>query len=590
VHTRSHRAAKDAMTDTLAEPDRRFPDITTVASRLNSSRVVLGFWAAYVVVVLIGVVVVVGPANLGWDDSFVAGSTTSVQRVVPGDHIQLAYELWLWRDSLTSLSHFPWTDPYLYAASGVVSSQAFGWPLVLVTLPVDLAWGPIAAYNAVWYLSFVLCAVCTAPWMRSVGVRRWGAAVAGLAFAFAPFRLVQGTAHANAILAWLLPLLLLCLERALRGDARVARRWGWAAAAVQVSIAASGELHFAAFSVMVIVGYVLARLPRRDASRLRRLRAPAVAAVLGSAGFVLLEYVFIVAPSGESDRRSPDEAVYYSARIADFAHRVITINFERFVYPGIAIAIAAVVGAIVSLKSRRWRGFGLTMIVAIVGTALISIAPAYPALRSVYQAVPVMSFSRAPARIWILGALAAAALVGVAVDAVPRRGLRIALAVILTVAILADAPKRLYEALPATAEPYRELPAGSAILELPPFGPEWTHGAPYSLFVMQHPGPRLGGYYILVKSEANAARLRTEPLVTEPGDTCLWRDVIADYDIDYVAVHRDLLGTGEGLRWPADAEHIIGTLSSLDGFELASDVEGVAVFAVDPDRIACPAA
>jgi hypothetical protein len=549
-----------------------------------------GWPLLYAGLVLVAFVVVVGPSALAWNDAFIAWPVTFPASIAPGDHLQMSYYLWLWEHAVTTLDHLPWVDPFQFAAGGHAGAQPFGWPLVVVSLPVGLLFGPVAAYNAVVVAAFVAGAGATYALARRLGTSQAAAAVAGFAFAFAPFRLVQATAHVNALLAPLLPLLLYCAERALPGDDRSFRWAAWATVAVQVSIMASGELHLAIFSAALIAFYVAVRAPGAPAGRLRHLAVPGIALVAGTAVVAGLMYVFVLEPSVAAGGRTLEETATFAPRLGDVVTRdVAWLRFERYAYPGLVIAGLAVVGAVAAWRTsgRRLLGGGLVAL-AVVPLAL-ALAPGlegHPLVQDAYRAIPLLSFSRVPGRILIVTALALAVLAALAVDLIGRDKLRWALATVAMVAIVADAPDGLFDRNPAGLTAASQAPPGSTILDLPPFDPGDYAGSVYTFELTRSPGPRPGGYSPFVTPDARRAQATTVPLAELPVDPCRWQGVVKDFGIDHVAVHLDLYGDPPE-RWPADGEALAAALDATPGFTEVAQGGDVVLFAVDPAGLEC---
>ena len=261
------------------------PEVAGLRARLSG--LIDSKWglALYTLLVVVLMALAIGPSNLSWGNAFIArGLDVGEPWVVPGDHLQLAYNLWLWHDAITTFDHWPWIDPYLYGAAGGGMVNMFGWPLVLFSLPISLVWGPVAAYNSTVYASFPLAALFTAAWLRALNLSRLAAAAGGLAFAFAPFRILQSTGHANALLAWMFPMLLLCLEKAMRGPDEHARRWAYASVASLASIVLAGESHHSVFAALLTAVYLLIRLRSTPMERFRVLIVPAVVGVIVTGG------------------------------------------------------------------------------------------------------------------------------------------------------------------------------------------------------------------------------------------------------------------------------------------------------------------
>src|SRR4029078_4572554 len=84
-------------------------------------------------------------------------------------------------------------------------------------------------------------------WLHALDLGPWAAAIGGLAFAIAPYRLDQSTSgHLLGWAALFLPLALLGIERSrVASTPRRAHGWGALTAGALASIALSGQLHLA---------------------------------------------------------------------------------------------------------------------------------------------------------------------------------------------------------------------------------------------------------------------------------------------------------------------------------------------------------
>ena len=103
-----------------------------------------------------------------------------------------------------------------------------GWLYGLPYWPVERLFGVVVAWNSVVLLSYVLAGGATCWWLRSLGLQRGAALLGGLAFALAPYRVMQSTGHLLGMMAFLLPLALLGFERGRDGEVALAhaRRCG----------------------------------------------------------------------------------------------------------------------------------------------------------------------------------------------------------------------------------------------------------------------------------------------------------------------------------------------------------------------------
>lgn len=540
--------------------------------------------AGYAAATVVGLAIVFGPNNRVWDGGFMQ---TSFPGTSTGDHVQLTYYFWLWWHAITTWSHFPWVDPFQFAATGHITHQPFGWPLVLVSLPVHAVFGPLAAFNAVFYTSFFASAGATFLWVRRLGVARIAAAVAGFAFAFAPFRLVQRW-HINALLAFLMPLCLYFAERALRGPERRARAAGWGCAASFISLTASGEMHLVAYFTPVLILYVLARSRGVDRQRLIRLALPAAVGLLGAIVFLSLTYSVVHAPSRRAGVGISADGDRYAPRPADIVRR--GPPSERAVYPGAVTAVLAAIGAIVAYRRRELRGLGILLVVLVVGSYALAILPSTGELGlRLYMRLPVLSSIRVPGRIVIIAALALAGLAGLGVShlARPRRWMAGGLGIALMLLVLWDGAS-MTRNITADADDgslLHGVPRGASVLDLPPFDAGHFGGSRYMLQIIRKPGPRVGGYSVFATTAAHDAQQLTTGLTDSPIDECRWLDVSRKMKFEYIAVHQALFGPYP--QWLANGLGLIESLDASPAFARVSETDDVVVYEFTPARLRC---
>jgi hypothetical protein len=185
---------------------------------------------------------------------------------IQGDHLQFYYYLWLVRDRLGAGAS-PLRDPYQFAVDGPRPN------LPNVFLPAALAYLPLAVldprlgYNLLVLLSFPAAGLAAALLARRYGARPEAAALAGVVFACAPYRLgaLLG-GHPAGVAYALVPLALWGLEGALAGS-----RAGGAWCGIALLALAQMEPHFLYFAALGLPLYLLARvgLPAIDRAALR---------------------------------------------------------------------------------------------------------------------------------------------------------------------------------------------------------------------------------------------------------------------------------------------------------------------------------
>lgn len=539
---------------------------------------------SYPVLTLLGYVGLFGPSNRVWNGGYVQ----SFMNVSIGDHVQMTYYLWLWWHALTTFSHLPWLDAFQFAATRHVTYFTFGWPLVLVSIPVQAMFGPIAAYNAVFYLGFVAAATATYLWVRQLGLPPPAAAVAGFAFAFAPFRLSQ-LSHANSILSFLLPLSLYAAERALRGHERHARWAAWGCVACFVSLTASSEMHLVFFFAPVLALYILVRARSVPRERLARFVLPLVVLILGSALFLFFTYWLTFRPSMRAETGVGDRAARYAPELADIVRK--TSPAERTAYPGAVIALVATIGAVLGYRRRTDRQMVALLIELTVAAYVLALLPGLgtTGLR-LFRSIPVLALIDNPGRVVVVVALALAALAAFALRGLgdQRRGTQAVVAGLLMAAILMDSDyrARAVDAGPADPNLMPSVPAGASVLELPSYPGNHAAASRYQLQLTYTPGPRVGGYSALVTPEAYKVQRRTWALNDVPPDPCRWLDVSRSIKFDYVAVHAALFGKGKLLH-PGDGPGLIRAFSGMAGFERTTTVKDVVVFRFKRDELRC---
>ncbi|HSL21806.1 MAG TPA: hypothetical protein VK886_09730 [Vicinamibacterales bacterium] len=270
---------------------------------------------------------------------------------------------------------------------------------------------PIFAYNLLVLASFVLCG--TAAWAlasRLTGSRLAGV-IAGVVFAFAPYR-YEHFYHLEILWAFWIPVAFLALHRAVDlGTVRAGLHVGLAVIAQALAC-----LYYAVYLGIVLsfAGPLLVRW--RDAHRVRTvagLAAGAVAATL----FVFVYIQPLLSIRSELLPRVPADADGYSARAVSYLatperNRVYGRYLGPFgsgelrLFPG----IAAVVFAVGALRHARRQTFVYLVVfgVAIVG----SLGTNAPFFNLVRGASELVSMLRVPARFFAvalcaLGVLAA---------------------------------------------------------------------------------------------------------------------------------------------------------------------------------------
>ena len=141
-----------------------------------------------------------------------------------GDPLLNTWILW-WNTQAVPLTDAWWNAPQFRPVPGTLAFSEHLLGLAPATTPIILATGdPLLAYNVAFFLAFPLCALA-AHWLVFSMTRRHALGViAGLVFAFAPYRLPQ-IAHVQVLSAYWMPVALAALHRYFDQAEKRRTRW-----------------------------------------------------------------------------------------------------------------------------------------------------------------------------------------------------------------------------------------------------------------------------------------------------------------------------------------------------------------------------
>lgn len=129
-----------------------------------------------------------------------------------GDPLLNTWIMW-WNTQVVPLSEAWWNAPQFRPVPGALAFSEHLLGLTPITTPIILATGdPLLAYNVAFFLAFPLCALAAHALVFSIVRRHDLGAIAGIAFAFAPYRLPQ-IAHVQVLSAYWMPVVLAGLHR-----------------------------------------------------------------------------------------------------------------------------------------------------------------------------------------------------------------------------------------------------------------------------------------------------------------------------------------------------------------------------------------
>lgn len=456
------------------------------------------------------------PAVRHVDGHYLARPAAGHGEAAAGDHLQLGWAFWLVGHQLERRAS-PLTDPYSFRPEAEAPPNLQGWLYGLPYWPLSRAVGDVSAYNAVLLLSFLLAGGFTCWWLRSLGVARPAALVGGAVFCLMPYRVGQSTGHLLGLVAFLLPAMLLALER---------RRFGAAAVAV-AAVPLSGQLHLALGAIPLVLGYAFARVPRTDWWK---------AGVAAGAGVVTGSIVQQWAVAGSiGTGRSFAQVERYSAELSDFVTRDVGSGIEELVFLGWATPLLALVG----IAALRHRGLVAVLATATLVPGALALGANLPGYETLWRFVPGLDSTRVPERLMPIACLGLAALVAGSTELVTQchkrvRPFPVAAAIVVLVAVDLRVPVFGAVAADESSAAYAAMHGDGRLLELPVFRPDMHYGSAYLAYARQSPRERPQGYSTLAPPAANrlARELR--------GVSCGRRPIPASLGIRFVAVHRGL--------------------------------------------------
>ena len=390
-------------------------------------------------------------------------------RIAPdlGDPVRTAWEI-AW------VGHAMLHDP-----GNLFNSNAFyPHPLSLAFSDSLLGYGPTAffgsgtvaalvRYNLLFLFAWSLCFVSAYLLARELGCGRFGGAAAGVAFAYAPYRVTEA-GHLHVISSGGLPLALFLLLRGYRrakaaevDQAKTPTRSGlglivagWLVAAWQISLGFTLGLQFAylllVLAAVALVYWWRARRSSSEAAASADVAPTGVAAILSRrpalprrliavtlAGMAVVGLVTVyqarpylkVANDYPTAKRTLREVQTYSAGPAAFlaassenrvwgsatafARADVNSKNESVLFPGGLLLVLAIVGLCTGLYTRRLR-IGLAAGIVVSGVMALGMGltgAGYP-YRLLYDYAPGWDGVRVPDRVFTLTTLFLALLVG----------------------------------------------------------------------------------------------------------------------------------------------------------------------------------
>ena len=437
--------------------------------------------------------------------------------------------------------HAPWLDPYSFRPEASPQPNFPGWPFGFAFWPLDAAFGAVIAWNVMQLVLYTLAGLVACAWLRELGLPRSASLAGGLAFAIAPYRVVQSVGHLLGPIAILLPLSLWAFERALRGSG-----WWFIGSGIALaSIPLSGQVHFALGAVPFYLAYSAVRTRDRCACVHIHTRpwiiVGAAMSVIAAIGAGILVRQAVIVGSTQAGGRSLHQVSVYSPRWGDFVTRHLDHGrSEQFVYLGWVTPLLALAGLVVLFRARRF-GFAAVLALGAVVPALLALGTRLPLYSALWHAFPPFRFPRVPERLLPITALCIAALVAFAVAR--ARTHVVAIALVVLALLFVDLHVRVYGRSVADVHniAYARIAhaATGRLLELPVFDPGVHYGSVYLWYDTKVRRERPGGYSTTAPKAAKTISDRLQRLNCGDwsGDTAA---LLAKLGVRAVALHLGL--------------------------------------------------
>ncbi len=361
-------------------------------------------------------------------------------RIAPdlGDPVRTAWEIsWVGHAMLSNPLH-------------IFNSNAFyPHPLSLAFSDSLLGYGPagffgsgtvaaLVRYNLLFLFAWSLCFVGAYLLARELGLGRVGAAAAGAAFAYAPYRVTEA-GHLHVISSGGIPLALFLLVRGYRRSSRALVLAGWLVSAWQVSLGFTLGLQYAyLLLVLALVALVYWWRAGRPELPRRLLAVTCIGAVaLGAVTVYQARPYLQVAHDYPTAKRTIKEVKNYSAGpaallAASSENRVwggatagmrakVHSKNESVFFPGGVVLVLALIGLGAPQYPRRLR---IGLVVGIVVCSILALGwglsgSGYP-YRLLYDYAPGWDGVRVPGRVFTVATLFYALLAGAGAQLLAR--------------------------------------------------------------------------------------------------------------------------------------------------------------------------
>jgi len=413
-----------------------------------------------------------------------------------GDALQNYWNYW-WTARALAAGQNPYQTPLLYAPYGApLYLHTLNLFNGLVSIPLQLLFGLIPAYNLIVFLSLTLAGYFAYLLVTEISGSRRAGFIGGIIYAFGSYHMTHMFGHMNLLASEWLPAYILCLVRATGAGGR--RRTGYTLAAVgALLLLMLCDWQYILFAALFTLCYAPAR------SIARRALAPLiVAASIGTLWLILAAPLLLPtiaqARSGDTIAPTDGQVQQYGADLLDFIRPTQFAIFWRPLWRilgegalqpssagGVFLGFLPLLLAAIALwraPRRAWPWAGLALIFAVLALgpslAIGDVDRGVPLPYALVGQIPLLNIARVPNRLVLVVTLCLAILAGLALVSLRQRfgarigtRARLVLTILLAAALLAEHLAVPFPMEAISAPPfYRQLPASpepGTILEIP---------------------------------------------------------------------------------------------------------------------------
>ncbi len=193
----------------------------------------------------------------------------SIVSPIQGDGWLEVEQFWWYKHSIFDLGISPFFDSKFFFPTGWNTITGSHSPsLIIPTIPLTLIFGPIAAYNTVMALGYLLAATGTYALIYRLTNDRLAGILGGIAYAFSMTRLFRIGGHINVLIgsAWI-PWLFFCIEMGrMAENGRKQTRW-FALAGIFYAATILSYFYYVYIAAIPLAAYLLWYLWQQRAAR-----------------------------------------------------------------------------------------------------------------------------------------------------------------------------------------------------------------------------------------------------------------------------------------------------------------------------------